>query len=88
LFKNFNENSTSQSNLNSLNLQSVSPEKSVANTGYSQISSENLYDEYKRRLELIKKLKPTVNLNQIEAKKEANTFDQSQKQKSVFLDFY
>jgi len=27
---------------------------------YAQMSSENLYDEYKRRLELIKKIKPPV----------------------------
>lgn len=59
--KNFNENSSSgSSNLNSLNLQQTekcpSPEK-PASSEYSQMSSENLYDEYKRRLELIKKIK-------------------------------
>lgn len=29
-------------------------------SNYAQMSSENLYDEYKRRLELIKKIKPPV----------------------------
>lgn len=58
--KNFNENSTSSSNLNSLNLQQneSTPATAAPSTEYSQMSSENLYDEYKRRLELIKKLKP------------------------------
>jgi len=58
ILKNLNESSPSHSNLNSLNLQASEPAPASSNTEYSQMTSENLYDEYKRRLELIKKLKP------------------------------
>ena len=66
-----NENSASNSNLNSLrsdltsdnSLTSASISSAATTTSnssstpYSQMPSENLYDEYKRRLELIKKIK-------------------------------
>lgn len=69
-----NENSASNSNLNSLrsdltsdnsltsaSISSAATTATTTNnsssTPYSQMPSENLYDEYKRRLELIKKIK-------------------------------
>ncbi len=40
------------SNLNSLNLQASEPAPASSNNEYSQMTFENLYDEYKQRLEL------------------------------------
>lgn len=46
--------STSNSNLDGANTDSLLNNQTQAN----KVSTENLYDEYKRRLELIKKIKP------------------------------
>ena len=68
--KGYNEHSMSNSNIGSAGGQSKQTDPAGhaddhsgngnANepTPYSQMSSESLYDEYKRRLELIKKFKP------------------------------
>ena len=52
-----NENST---NVNSQQQQQAQQNQSNENgdaASYAQMSSENLYDEYRRRLELIKNIK-------------------------------
>lgn len=52
-----NTSSTTTSNNNNSNSTTPTTTSTTNPQTYSQMSSENLYDEYKRRLELIKKIK-------------------------------